>query len=165
MSAAAAPQFGSQTEFARANGWNKSYVSKLKGEDRIVFAADGQVDFAASLARIKATTGAPERAAEPVQGIVYSDAQERDRHYAAELKRVELEKVLRTLLPADEVHSAVADAAAIVRSGVEAWRDRLPPQLAAIGGDEARIAALLAGECQALLERLSERFNQLLAAA
>jgi hypothetical protein len=159
--AAAPPQFGNQTEFAAATGLQKSYVSRLKSEDRLVFAADGRVDFAASLARIKATTGAPERAAPPVQGVEYAGAQERERHYSAELKRLELERETRKLLQADEVHSAVADAAAIVRTGIEAWRDRLPPQLAAIGGDEARIAALLAVECDGLLQRLSQRFEQL----
>jgi hypothetical protein len=156
----AAAQFGSQAEFARVNGWGKSYVTKLKTEDRLVFTADGQVDFAASLARIKASTNAPERAAPPVQGSVYADAQDRERYYTAELKRLELEKATREVLKADEVYSAAADAAAIVRTGVEAWRDRLPPQLAAIGGDEPRIAALLASECESLLERLAQCFEQ-----
>ena len=118
--AAAPPQaFGTQAEFAGANGWAKSYVSKLKGEGRIVFAPDGRVDFAASLARIKATTGAPERAAPPVQGEAYSDAQDRDRFYSAELKRLELERETRKLLQADEVDAVVDDAAAIMRSAIE----------------------------------------------
>ncbi|MBN8493217.1 MAG: hypothetical protein J0M00_17555, partial [Burkholderiales bacterium] len=140
---------GSQAEFARAQGWSKAYVTKLKAEDRLVFTADHQVDFAASLARIKATTKAPERAAPSVQGSEYAGAQDRERHYSAELKRIELEREMRQLLQADDVYSAVADAAALMRTGIEAWRDRLPPQLAALGGDEARIAALLAAECEA----------------
>lgn len=166
MIVAEAPvKFGNQAEFAAANGWARSYVSKLKGEGRLVFTPEGQVDFAASLQRIKATSGAPERAAPPVQGAEYAGAQDRERHYSAELKRLELERETRRLLPADDVYSAVADAAAIVRTGVEAWRERLPPQLAALGGDESRIAALLAVECDALLRRLAQRFEQLVAAA
>lgn len=153
--------FGSLGEFAAEQGWVKSYVSKLKAAGRLVFDAAGRVDFAASLARIKATTGAPERAAPQVQGIDYAGAQERERHYSAELKRLELERETRKVLPADDVFSATADAAAIVRSGVEAWRDRLPSQLAAIGGDEPRIAALLGAECEALLQRLAQRFGQM----
>lgn len=44
-----------QAEFARRQGWAKSYVTKLKREGRLVFAADGGVDEAASRARIAAT--------------------------------------------------------------------------------------------------------------
>lgn len=153
--------FGSYADFARANGWAKSYVSKLKADDRLVVTADGRVDFAASLARIKGTSGAPERAAPAVQGTEYSGAQDRERYYNAELKRLELERETRKLLQAADVYAAVEDAAAIMRTGVEAWRERLAPQLAAIGGEEPRIAALLAAECEALLERLSQRFEQL----
>jgi len=158
--ATAAARYGSQTDFAAANGWGKPYVSKLKAEGRLVFNAAGQVDFAASLARIKATTGAPERAAPPVQGVEYANAQDRERHYSAELKRLEWERETRRVLLADEVYSAVNDAGAMVRAAVEAWRDRLPPQLAAIGPDEARIASLLAAECEQLLRRLSDRFAE-----
>jgi hypothetical protein len=46
---------------------------------------------------------------------------------------------------------------------VEGWRDRLPPQLAALGGDEARIAAFMRAECEHLLRRLSEKFAALAA--
>jgi hypothetical protein len=161
--AEAPPVFGNQAEFAAAHAWSKSYVSKLKAEGRLVFAADGLVDFGASLARIKATSGAPERAAAPVQGDAYANAQDRERHYSAELKRLELERETRKLLPADEVYAALDDAGTIVRAGVEAWRDRLPPQLAAAGSDEQRIAALLAGECESLLQRLAQRFAALAA--
>ena len=77
---------GPQSAFAAAQGWSRSYVSKLKDQDRLVFTADGLVDFAASLERIKATSGAPERAAPAVQGPDYADAQDRERFYSAELK-------------------------------------------------------------------------------
>ena len=156
--AATAPAFGTQAEFAAAQGWGKPYVSKLKAQGRLVFNAAGLVDFAASLARIKATSGAPERAAPAVQGVEYAGAQDRERHYSAELKRLEWERETRRVLLADDVYSAVNDAGAMVRAAVEAWRDRLPPQLAAIGNDEARIGALLGAECEQLLQRLSERF-------
>ncbi len=152
---------GTQADFARAQGWAKSYVSKLKADGRLVIDAAGQVDFAASLARIKATSGAPERAAPPVQGPDYAGAQDRERFYSAELKRLDLERATREVLRADEVFAATDDAAVLVRSTVEGWRDRLPAQLAAIGGDEQRIAALLAGECEALLTRLAQRFADL----
>ena len=165
MTTATAQAVGTQAEFAAANGWSKSYVSKLKVEGRLVFTAAGLVDFAASLARIKATSGATERAAPPVQGKAYSDAQDRERFYSAELKRLELERETRKLLPAAEVDAVVDDAAAIMRSTVEGWRDRMPAQLAACGADEQRIAACLAVECDALLRRMSDKFAGLAAAA
>lgn len=153
--------FGTQSQFADDNGWARSYVSKLKGEGRVVFNAAGQVDFAASLARIKGTSGAPERAAPVVQGTEYSSAQDRERFYAAELKRLEFERETRQALPAADVVAVVDDAAITIRSTVEGWRDRLPAQLAACGGDEARIHACLTYECDALLHGMADRFAAL----
>ena len=74
---------GSQADFARAQGWEKSYVTKLKKEGRLAFTSDGLVDFEASLQRIKGSSGAPERAAPAVQGKTYSDSQDRERFYSA----------------------------------------------------------------------------------
>lgn len=149
---------GNLTEFCGLQGWSKSYGSKLKSQDRLVFTADGLVDFAASLARIKATSGAPERAAPPVQGEAYANAQDRERFYSAELKRLELERETGKLLQADEVHALASETGAMIRATVEGWRARLVPQLASIGGDEPRIGALLAAECEALLARLAQKF-------
>lgn len=155
---------GTQADFARAQGWQKSYVTALKKEGRLVFNQAGQVDFAASLQRIKGTAGAPERAAPAVQGKQYSDSQDRERFYNAELKRLELERETKKLRAADEVAGAVDEAGALIRSTVEAWRDRMPPQLAALGADEQRIAAFLRDECAHLLKRMAERFAALAAA-
>ena len=163
MTAAVAQAFGTQAEFAAAQGWSKSYVTKLKQEGRLVLSPAGLVDFTASLDSIKATSGAPERAAPAVQGKPYSDSQDRERFYSAELKRLELERETKQLRSASEVASAVDDAGVLVRSTVEGWRDRLPPQLAALGGDEARIAAFMRSECEHLLRRLSEKFAALAA--
>lgn len=166
MSAAAAvtATLGSQADFARAQGWQKSYVTALKKAGRLVFADDGQVLFEPSLQRIKDTAGAAERAAPQVQGKAYSDSQDRERFYNAELKRLELERETRKLRESAEVVSAVDDAAALIRSTVEAWRDRMPPQLAALGADEQRIASFLAAECEHLLQRMAEKFGALAAA-
>jgi hypothetical protein len=163
LTAAVAQAFGTQAEFAAAQQWSKSYVTKLKQEGRLVLTPAGLVDFAASLASIKATSGAPERAAPAVQGKPYNDSQDRERFYSAELKRLELERETKRLRSADEVASAVDDAGVLVRTTVEGWRDRLPPQLAALGGDEARIAAFMCSECEHLLRRLSEKFAALAA--
>src|SRR5574337_2024838 len=86
---------GTQTEFARARGWSKGYVSKLMSQGRLVLTAAGEVDFEASLRRIRETTGAPGRADTAVQGIAFASAQESERHYSAELKRLEIEQIGR----------------------------------------------------------------------
>lgn len=155
------PTKGSQADFARAQGWQKSYVTALKQAGRLVFDDDGKVLFGASLQKIKDTTGAPERADPTVQGKPYSDSQDRERFYNAELKRLELERETRKVRESAEVASAVDDAAAIIRTTVEAWRDRMPPQLAALGADEQRIGSFLAAECEHLLQRLAEKFATL----
>lgn len=165
QAAPAGAAFGNQAEFAAAHGWQKSYVTALKQAGRLVFNQAGQVDFAASLARIKATSGAPERAAPPVQGPDYRDSQDRERFYSAELKRLELETQTKKLRDAAEVAAVVEEAGALLRGTVEAWRDRMPPQLAALGADELRIAAFLRSECEHLLRRISDKFAALAAEA
>jgi hypothetical protein len=44
-----------QKEFAKLNGWDKSYVTRLKQAGRIVLNESGMVDVAASMARLRAT--------------------------------------------------------------------------------------------------------------
>lgn len=156
---------GNQAAFAASQGWGKGYVSNLKKEGRLVFTADGLVDFEASLERIKASTGAPERAAPAVQGKVYSQAQDEERFYSAALKRLEYEREIGKVLERGAVDGAVDAAAAVIRTAVEAWRDTMPPQLAALAGDEQRIGAFLAGECETLLVRLADAFAKMAKAA
>ena len=159
--AAAHPAYCRKADFARILDCGKSYVTKLDREGRLVLDGDGLVDVRASLERIKATTGAPERAAPPVQGKPYSDAQDRERFYSAELRRIEYEKAVGKLLEADAVDSALHDAAATFRAAVESWWANLPPQLAAMGADEKRAAALLRHEGEQLLKRVAARFAAL----
>lgn len=150
-----------QVDFGRLHGWGKSYVTALKKDGRLVFNDEGLVLVQASLDRIKGSSGAPERAAPAVQGKVYSEAQDRERHYSAELKRLEYERETLKVRSAEEVASVVSDAGALIRTTIEGWRDRMPPQLAALGADEQRIHAFLGEECQHLLHRMAERFGAL----
>lgn len=156
-----APARCSQANFARLIGCDKSYITKLKGEGRLVLGEDGQVEVAASLARIKATTGAPERAAPAVQGSDYQDAADRDKHYSAELKRLEYEREIKSVFEAADVLNIVADAATTLRGRFEAWPDRLSLRLVALGADEHRIRALLAEEVQAAFEEMARNFERI----
>lgn len=137
------PATGSQADFARAQGWSKGYVSKLKGEGRLVFAADGVVDFPATLARIKATTAADSRAAPAVMGAAYGDAKDRQQHYDAELARLKFEREIGAVWAADDVRQQLARVVAELCAGLDQLPDRLAPTLAALAGDEARIRAEL----------------------
>lgn len=142
-SPAPAPTTGTQLEFARAQGWSKSYISKLKAEGRLVFASEGVLDFAATLARIKATTGADKRAAPAVMGAAFGDAKDRNEHYTAELARLKFEREIGAVWDAEDVRQQVARIAAELCAALDQLPDRLAPTLAALAGDETRIRAEL----------------------
>ncbi|MCX8003436.1 MAG: hypothetical protein N2688_00520 [Burkholderiaceae bacterium] len=161
MTQAPTRTLGTQAEFARAQGWERSYVTKLKQQGRLVITDDGLVDFEASLERIRQTTQALERAAPAVQGVQFADARSAREYYEAELKRLEYEAAVGKLLRTDDVDDAVADVSATYRAGIEALVERLPAQIVALGGDEARIRALLRDEGEHLLRRVSERLARL----
>jgi hypothetical protein len=161
MVEAAAPLACTQAEFARQQGWAKSYVTKLKGEDRLVFTPEGLVDVAQSIARIKASTGADARASTAVMGEHYADAKDRNEHYTAELARLKFEEQIGALRSTAEVAAVVADVITRLRGQLEAWPDRLAPELAALGGDEGRVRAALADHIHSALTELAHGFEVL----
>lgn len=150
----------SQADFARLQGWSKSYVSKLKKEDRIVFDDAGLVDVALTLARITGTTGAPERADESVVSPTFNIARDRKEHYTAELARLDYLERAGKLLDAGEVVGVIADALTTLRSAIEAAPPQLAPQLAAMG-DESQMRALLADHFEVLLNELADALSKL----
>lgn len=154
--AEAPPTHCTQAEFARLQGWSKSYVTKLKGEGRLVLDDAGLVDVQASLAKITGSTGAPERAAP----AVVSESRSRKEHYDAELSRLQYEERIGSVLLADEVQATVTDAATRLRVSLEAWPAQLA-QLAALGGDAERIRMMLDHEVQRGLAELSRGFGAL----
>jgi hypothetical protein len=152
------PSACSQAEFARINGWGKSYVTKLKLEGRLVLDDAGQVRVAESLAAIQATTAAAGRASAPAVSSSTRSDRDRQAFYDAEKSRLDLEERIGRLLQADEVTAALADAAVTLRSTFEAWPERHAAPLAAFGGDEARIQAYLAQHIEAAFGDLHTHF-------
>jgi hypothetical protein len=150
-----------KSEFAAANDWRRSYVSKLANEGRLVLTEDGRVKVKESLALIAATTGAPERASAPAVQPQFRLDRDRKEFYDAENARLDLEERVGQLMNRAEVLSVVADAAVSLRARIETWPDRLAPQLAALGSDEGRIRALLADHVHTALTDLSQRFAKL----
>jgi hypothetical protein len=143
MDATEAPAYCSQADFARLHGWGRSYVTALKHAGRLVLNDGGQVDVQASLARIQATTERPEQASAPAVPPAVRVDRDRKEFYDAENARLDLEERLGKLVRADQVLEAVADAGALFASQLDSLPDRLAPQIAALGSDEARIRALL----------------------
>lgn len=151
----------SKSEFAKQNGWAKSYVSKLVGEGRLVLTEDGKVMVAESLERIQATTNATDRASAPAVPPAVRVDRDRKEFYDAENARLDLEERTGRLLAAQDVVGTLADAAAMIRATLEAWPDDLAPDLAALGGDEARIRAHLLNATEVILTELATRFGKL----
>lgn len=153
------PAFCSQAEFARLNSWSPSYVTKLKQEGRLVFTPDGKVDVQASLLRIQQGTGAPERASAPAVSSALQDLQAQEKRLDIQRKTREEQQAIGELLDATAVLDAVNDAGALFRSQLEAWPERLSPQIAALGSDEGRIRALLADHVEAALNEFVTRLT------
>jgi hypothetical protein len=157
-----AAQACSRAEFARRQGWSKSYITKLADQGRLVLTDDGsQVVIEASLQRIAATTRAPERADAKVVPPAFTTARERKEWYDAEGARLDLEERVGLLLERGDVLSVVAEAATVIRTRLEALPDRLAPQLAALAGNEQRIRLTLAEQIEHVLAEMARRFAAL----
>jgi hypothetical protein len=171
---------GSQADLARAMGKSKSYITKLKQQGRIVPNADGSYDIPASMAREaatadparadvaqrhaenRATTGytAPQPAADGGVGNSYQAARAvKERYLALEAKRA-YEVACGQLMRADEVSSAVLDAATNMRTRLESLPDQLAVQLHG-HLDENQRRAIAANLIEAALSSLAADFSKL----
>lgn len=152
------PATCSQAEFARLQGWARSYVTKLKDEGRLVI--DGKrVDIAASLARIRATTARPEIASAPAVSSSARTDRDRQAEYDAERMRLDLVERVESLLERDQVHAAVARAQGELEDALGDWPERLAPTLAALAADEGRLRAHLAEHVELELEQIAARMT------
>lgn len=153
-----------QVEFAARNGWAKSYVTKLKGEGRLVMTDDGKRVLAAeSLARIAETTGAPERASAAVVPTALQDLQVAEKRLDVLRKEREEAIELGRLVLASEVTAALSLTLSTLRGKLENLPDRLAPQLAGAGGNEAKIRGLLVEHVDRVLADLHKSFARMAA--
>lgn len=178
---------GSQAEFARFVGWDKSHVTRLKQLGQLVMASDGKVDFEASLKRI-AEHADPGRDAQrevnaarrpagadqpPVddeadgegddKGPKYSESRATKEYWAAKTAQVEFEKLTGELVRKADVDKAVADAAMQFRQAVENQPHRLADRL--VGLDLQQIRTLLRDDGQEMLAELARGMAKRLQAA
>jgi hypothetical protein len=152
----------SKSEFAALNGWAKSYVSKLGNDGRLVLTADGKrVLVAESLARIAATTGAPERASAPVVNSALQDLQVQEKRLDVQRKQREEALELGKLLVATEVEAAISTVLSHLRATHENLGARLAVQIVGLQGNEARIRALIDQHLEAALSEVSRGLAKL----
>lgn len=177
----------SRAEFARRQGWNRSRVSQLAKDGRLVVDDDGNVFVAESLARISSSRdlsklSTTERhaakrqarqnvdddialesialnTAEIVEGS-YIDYKTKNEKFKALTAQANYELSVGKLLAVDDVAKVISNAAGIIRSRFEAQPEALAYELAAIT-EPARIAATLKAYNENLLNDLHKTFKQL----
>jgi hypothetical protein len=154
MTANEATTHGSQAEFAQFMDTSGTQVGRWKKAGRLVHAADGKVDFAASKARIEETTTAPERMG-IFSGARAGTREEKDRLEIHRM-RLDLDERAGQLTETKRVADAAATAGAVLRARAENMPYVLSPQLAAAsGGDEERCRAILVAWVESFLEECS----------
>lgn len=170
----------SQSQFAAAQGWSRSYVTQLKQAGRLVL-QDGQVDVEASLARIAETAdtnrddvAARHAAARQAQAasdtgtsLVDEKVSATFREFRARKMRADAEKAE---LERDQLQGKLVLASDVARAGGEAGTylntalfnaaDRLAPELAP-ETDALRVHALLVETFESVLEEFARRLETL----
>lgn len=173
--------FVSQAEFARQRGWAKSYITKLKGEGRIVMDAGGKlVDVVATLAKLADTDGqarpdvAARHAAErgetgdeddrkPALPGIPSKAESaaKREHFLA----LEAEQAYRVrigeLVEASQVAAMVSDVSITFRQSLENVAHPLAAEL--VGKDLDACRATLKDAIYRVLSRMEKDFRERLA--
>lgn len=140
----------SQAEFARRLGVNRAYVTRLKQAGRLVVNEEGKVDVEASLMRIRETGGsrpdvaqrfahirgsdvsapsAERTATEDPIGESYQRARAIKEKFLALTAKAEYERLMRTLVPREEVVAALDDLVATLHATLESLPHRLAPRL------------------------------------
>ena len=163
-----------QSEFARQIGCDRSWVSKLKREGRLVL-RDGKVDAAASRAKMAATAAGTRadvaqrhedyRAAPPSQegeSNSGSRAAAQARLDWAKARRAELElkELEGRLIDVGSARHLVSDAFLHLRTEIENTADLLAPELSAETNAD-RVHAILSEHVELLLHRAADRIQSL----
>jgi hypothetical protein len=152
----------------------RSLVSKYVKAGRLVLDDSGRfVHVEQSLARIRATMGAPERALRPdasataapavppeQQVPFVADSAEKERFYKAETARLDYEQRCGQLMDAGRVVHAVTNAAITLRTALEETAAQIAPRLPIPREAQEQCRLLLAEHIESLLGQLAAAFNQ-----
>jgi hypothetical protein len=172
-----------QIEFARMLGVDRSYITKLKRENRLVIDQDGRVLVKASKARIKETADpnrddvvnrwrderggqSPELNSVPPELPVddspeehsYQRARAKKEHFLAERARLDYEREIGELVPIADMRLAVADVVTTFRQALEQLPYRTGPDL--VGKDLDAIRAVLRQDIRAALTDMEREFSK-----
>lgn len=156
-----------KAEFARQQGWAKSYVTKLGQADRLVLDENGRVIVDASLARIAATADPVKSATQEAgsDGVYAHDihaSRAKREHYNALQAEADYLRSIGQLVSLASVEEAGANMGATLRSALERLPVRLAPELA-LERDEARVRAMLADALDDALREISALMSALAA--
>ena len=144
-----------QSEFAALIGKDKSYVTRLKQNGRLVMAqtdAGQRVDVVASKALLASTADPSRTGKDGAQqsagdgrggGINYNVARARNEQAKAQMAELELAVKQGKLVDAEEARLFAADLAATFRGSLEVLPDRLAPELVPLTDTEAVRAVLV----------------------
>jgi len=165
----------SQAEFARMEGEARSYITALKGADRLVMTEDGKVDVEASRARIAGTSDpnrddvaqrhAENRQAAPVEasqsdkiGSSYQAARAVKEKFSAMQAKLEYERAIGKVVEKSEVEGAIADVVTAFRQRLENLPHRIAPEI--VGKDLDAIRATLKQEVFGALAEMEREFSK-----
>lgn len=179
-------QILNQSDFAKHIGVNKSYITQLKQEGRLVFSENGKVDVDASLIKIKETADpnrddVSTRHAEkrtiavdmevknkkPVKEkstseVTFSEARAKEQHFKSLQAELEYQKAISEVVSTQEMQSAVGDVVTTFRQSLENIPHRTAPQL--VGKDLDFIRATLKQEITLALHEMERNFDEKLKA-
>ena len=176
-----------QSKFAEIIGVDRSYVTKLKKQDRLMVDDDGLIDVEASIQRIKETADpnrgdvvsrwkkdrnaqAPVMSSEPPELTPelaedespeehsYQRARAKKEHFLAERARVDYLRDIGELVPIADMRAAVADVVTAFRQTLEQLPHRTGPEL--IGKDLDGIRATLKQDIRAALSDMEREFTK-----
>lgn len=165
-----------QIEFARMLGVDRSYITKLKRENRLVLDESGRVLVEASKKRINETAD-PNRddvrsrwRDERGQGEIedqpedtpeshdYQRARAKKEYFLAERARLDYEREIGELVPIADMRLAVADVVTTFRQALEQLPYRTGPEL--VGKDLDAIRAVLRQDIRAALTDMEREFSK-----
>lgn len=174
-----------QAEFARLQGWQRSYVTQLKQHGRLVM-VDGKVDAEATRAKLDALSSpdahhqAHIRQLEETRNrnakgegkgddthkegiealnLRLKKAEADKREHEAEIARMERERIAGNLVPRETVDYVLTDYAATLRAMLETRADRLAPIIHPLQTMEESHAALAEAD-EAVLVEMAETMRR-----
>jgi transcriptional regulator with XRE-family HTH domain len=171
-----------QSDFAKHIGVNKSYITQLKQEGRLVFSENGKVDVEASLIKIKETADpnrddVSTRHAEKRTAIVelevkpkkiakqksssevtFSEARAKEQHYKSLQAELEYQKAISEVVSVAEMKAAVGDVVTTFKQALENLPHRAASQF--IGKDLEFIRATLKQEIVYALTEMEKNFDE-----